>query len=228
MIDPEYWSDEEIGRWSAHARLMYIGLWNIADDEGRFKAADELLNAQLFPYDRKVSIKKLKAELGNKVQWYEANGLKYGFIRNFSKHQKIDHPSESKLPIPPKFDEPSMNPPRIVPPNIIEDNIIEDNISGRVVFPPSFDNEVFKKAWGNWKEFRVQIRKKIVPASEPEALVALHRLSDGNSLLAIQIISQSIANGWQGLFAIRDNNGRSGESEIDKLIRDAKERESKL
>jgi hypothetical protein len=135
MIDPEYWSDEEIGGWSYAARLFYIALWNFADDEGRFKAHNALLKSQIFPYDKKINIQNLKKELGNKVQWYEVNNAQYGFIRNFSTYQKIDHPSESKLPPPPKFDESSGNLQGVIPPNIIEVNISKCNIS-KATIPP--------------------------------------------------------------------------------------------
>lgn len=107
MIDPEFWSDEEIAGWSFAARLFYIGLWNFADDEGRFKAHDDLLRAQIFPYEKKIDISALKKEMNGKIRWYEADGLKYGFVRNFLKHQSLDHPTKSKLPIPPKLAEDS-------------------------------------------------------------------------------------------------------------------------
>lgn len=129
MIDPEFWSDEEIGQWSHSARLFYIGLWNFADDKGRFKAADALLKAQIFPYDNKIDINKLKKELNHKIQWYEAENLQYGFIRNFNKHQRIDKPTESKLPEPPLFVDNSPNTPRTLPPNISKEKLIEDNIN---------------------------------------------------------------------------------------------------
>ena len=53
MIDPEFWSDEEIATLSFPARLFYIGLWNFADDEGKGKGHSKLLKAQIFPYDEK-------------------------------------------------------------------------------------------------------------------------------------------------------------------------------
>lgn len=121
MIDPEFWSDEEIGMWSHSARLFYIALWNFADDEGRFKAHSALLKSQIFPYDAKVNIDKLKTEIGNKVQWYEADGLIYGYLRNFLKYQRIDRPQPSKLPTPKEqFDECSTNVRGHVLPNIRE------------------------------------------------------------------------------------------------------------
>ncbi len=131
MIDPEFWNDEEIGTtWSHSARLFYIGLWNFADDEGRFKAHNSLLKSQIFPYDAEIDVEKLKHELGNKVQWYEVEGSQYGYIRNFHKHQRIDRPTPSKLPKPPRvIAEGSSSPQRGLVPNIIEDKLSKDNKS---------------------------------------------------------------------------------------------------
>jgi len=140
IIDPEFWSDEEIGKWSHSARLFYIALWNFADDEGRFKAHAALLKSQIFPYDLKTDIEALKRELNYKIQWYEAKGLQYGFIRNFLKHQRIDRPTGSKLPKPPKqLDDTSTIPRGVVLPNIREVKLSKDNISKEkvVTHPPS-------------------------------------------------------------------------------------------
>lgn len=140
MIDPEFWSDEDIGSWTHTARLFYIALWNFADDKGRFKAHPNLLKSQIFPYDEKIDIEILKKELGNKVQWYQINGSIYGFLRNFDKHQRIDRPQESKLPPPPEenientiqktqFDEHSTNIRGMFVPNIREVKLREVNIT---------------------------------------------------------------------------------------------------
>lgn len=130
IIDPEFWSDEGIGSWSFATRLFYIGLWNFADDEGRFKAHNDLLKSQIFPYDKKINIDKLKKELGEKVHWYAIENSNYGFIRNFSKYQRIDRPTGSKLPPPPgQIGEVSSSNRGDVPPNISKDNISKVNIS---------------------------------------------------------------------------------------------------
>lgn len=141
MIDPEFWSDQEIGFWSFEARLFYIGLWNFSDDEGRFKAHDALLRSQIFPYELKINIKRLKLEISDKVQWYEFNGQQYGFIRNFSKHQRIDKPTESKLPKPPKIEESSYRILGDIPPNTTKEKLIEVKIT------PIFD---FEEIWSKY------------------------------------------------------------------------------
>lgn len=146
IIDPEFWSDEEIGHWSHSARLFYIGLWNFADDEGRFKANSMLLKSQIFPYDEKVNLDKLKEEIENKIQWYEEKGLKYGHIKNFLKHQRIDRPSGSKLPIPPPFVDSSKNALRTVLPKLSEVKLSKEKLSKDKELLDRFVNEI-KTQW---------------------------------------------------------------------------------
>lgn len=104
MIDPEFWSDEKIGKLSPNAKLLFIGLWNFADDEGIFQAHPLLLTSQIFPYEKEVlkEIDKFTKELikRNLVYFYARHGEKYGIILNFKKHQYISHPQPSKLPKP--------------------------------------------------------------------------------------------------------------------------------
>jgi len=107
MIDPGFWSSQEMGKLSRDARLFYIGLWNHADDEGRTKAHPSLLRSEIFPYDD-VSLEfiaNLKKELSKQVQWYEIKGSQYGWIKEFLDHQTINRPYPSKIPKPPAEEE---------------------------------------------------------------------------------------------------------------------------
>jgi hypothetical protein len=141
MIDPEFWTDEAIGNWGFASRLFYIGLWNFADDSGRFKANLSLLKAQIFPYDEKIDFEEIKMDIGSKVLWYEHEYLQYGYIRNFNKYQRIDRPTPSKLPTPPQLDECSTSVRRSLDPNIIEDKLSKDNTS---------DLELFDFLWSKY------------------------------------------------------------------------------
>lgn len=141
MIDPEFWNDEEIGAWSTEARLFYIGLWNFADDEGRLRAHPKLLRSQIFPYDEKLNIEKLKGEVAKKILWYTADGQEYGFIKNFLKHQRIDRPGKSQIPPPSKdvleaflnnreqLDEDSTIPRRPLAPKLREVKLREEKLN---------------------------------------------------------------------------------------------------
>ena len=37
-IKPDFWTDAKVSKLTYLARLLFIGLWNVADDEGRFKS----------------------------------------------------------------------------------------------------------------------------------------------------------------------------------------------
>ncbi len=173
MIDPEFWSDEEVGQWSFAARLFYIALWNFSDDEGRFKAHNALLKSQIFPYDSKISINKLKNELGNKIQWYcdEETGSQYGFVRNFLKYQKIDKPYPSKLPPPPEVEiaEHSPNIQGTVVPKIKEEKRKEEEEKRKeeaFALADEFEQEFWpnspiKIGKGDAREAYIKARKKV-------------------------------------------------------------------
>ena len=67
QIKPEYWSDAVTARLSDTAQLIYIGLWNVADDAGYIEWDVESLGAHLRPYEtprhRVRRIEKVAAEL---------------------------------------------------------------------------------------------------------------------------------------------------------------------
>lgn len=105
-IKPEFPQSESVGRLSREARLLFIQLWTIADDAGRFRAASRMLASLLYPFDDDVPnlIEGWLAELEAEkcVRRYQVNGTTYGEIIKWLEHQKIDRPSQSKLP---SFDE---------------------------------------------------------------------------------------------------------------------------
>lgn len=107
-IKPEFPQSETVGRLSRDARLLFIQLWTIVDDEGRARAASRMLASLLYPYDDDAPnlIEGWLAELeaAECIRRYEVDGATYLEIVKWLKHQKIDKPSKSRLPI---FDESS-------------------------------------------------------------------------------------------------------------------------
>ncbi len=57
------------------------------------------------------------------------------------------------------------------------------------------------KAWARWIEYRQAIRKPIRPVSVPAAQRALAKHGPDQAA----VVEQSIANSWQGLFALKDH-----------------------
>lgn len=105
-IKPEFWASESMGRLSRDVRLVFIGLWSLADDHGRFRADPRFIAGQLFPYDDDgvAIVSRALASLRecSSIVLYEAGGSKYGAICHWRDHQKIDRPSRSRLPQPPE------------------------------------------------------------------------------------------------------------------------------
>lgn len=111
-IKPEYWTDEKIVELSFPARLLFIGLWNFADDEGRLVYSPKRLKMQIFPADD-LDVSELFGEIRGRLLAvvYEVDNVEYLQVVGFSKHQKIDRRSPSKLPPPPS----PADSPRVVP-----------------------------------------------------------------------------------------------------------------
>lgn len=112
-IKPEFPQSESIGRLSRDARLLFVQLWTIVDDSSRARANSRMLASLLYPYDDDAPglidgwLSELEA--GGHIRRYAVDGSSYLDIPKFLEHQKIDRPSQSKLP---PFDEGSSNPRR--------------------------------------------------------------------------------------------------------------------
>lgn len=114
-IKPEFWQDELVATLPRDIRLLFIGLWTMADDEGRFRANPRFVQAQVFPYDSDIDVAGALRQLEGigRVQLYEADGQLFGWVRKFSEHQRIDKPKPSTIPPPPVPDESKMRPRRV-------------------------------------------------------------------------------------------------------------------
>lgn len=103
-IKPSFWSDEKIGELKRDARLLYIALWNFADDYGVVIANLKTIKAMIFPFD---SLKEKDIEewlsslekLGLIIS-VEYKDIKYLVIPKFVKHQVICRPSYKNAYIP--------------------------------------------------------------------------------------------------------------------------------
>lgn len=126
-IKPEFWTSGQVLECSRNARLLFVGMWNFADDEGRIPNLPKSLKAQIYPADDLsfADVAGMVAELSTNglVVPYEVDGLHYLQISGW-KHQRIDKRQPAKYPAPPKR---SSTIPRTLPPDRIgEDRIGEE------------------------------------------------------------------------------------------------------
>jgi hypothetical protein len=100
-IKPEFWLNEELASVSEPARLVAIGLLNLADDEGWFKAHSRLVESALFPFSEpSVSIHECLTQLssiGYIATYIGTDSKQYGHVVKFDEHQRVNRPSPSKI-----------------------------------------------------------------------------------------------------------------------------------
>ena len=73
--------------------------------------------------------------------------------------------------------------------------------------PPKLDTPEFRAAWKAWLEYRLR-RKKSTPVDVYGATVTLKRLAKQGPSLAVEMIEEAIAAGWQGI--VFDKNRSPG------------------
>lgn len=101
-VKPDFWSSEQVMSLSRDERLLFIGMWNFADDLGRIKLNPTSIKAQVLPGDddatKSVVVSWLSTIIRRSlVECYENAGTVYGQITGWH-HQKIDRPQPAKHP----------------------------------------------------------------------------------------------------------------------------------
>lgn len=105
MITPEIWFNEKVASLPDAGRLLFIGIFSNADDDGRLKASAKFLKAHIFPYDddkvcRLVEELRDKCAQAGLIRLYTNGTQEFLDIPGWHEHQQIrkDRYSPSKLP----------------------------------------------------------------------------------------------------------------------------------
>ena len=107
-IKPGFFKNELLVELPFEVRLLFIGLWTMADREGRLEDRPIKIKMEVFPADS-VDVNAGLQSLHDKgfLKRYQINGDRYIQINAFSKHQN-PHKNEivSVIPAPPKIETP--------------------------------------------------------------------------------------------------------------------------
>lgn len=99
QLKHDFFLNEELAAIEPMARLLFAGLWVLADREGRLEDRPAKIKAQLFPY-HEADIDALLVILSHGfIKRYAVEGVKFIQVHNFKKHQHI-HPDEKSSIIP--------------------------------------------------------------------------------------------------------------------------------
>ena len=107
-IKPEFWSSPNMAGADPWARLLFIAMWNWADDTGRGTANVKELAAFAFPHDNDpdaptaAELPSLLAEIRGRfgVVFYEVDGRRFYAIPSWDRHQRNERRAKSRFPAP--------------------------------------------------------------------------------------------------------------------------------
>lgn len=101
-LKPSFFTDDELAEVAPLGRLLFQGLWCMADRAGRLEDRPKKIKAEVLPYDN-CNIEKMLDELARRrfIIRYIADGVRYIQVRQFLKHQNphVKEP-ESTIPAP--------------------------------------------------------------------------------------------------------------------------------
>lgn len=101
-IKPAFFNNDELADIEPLGRLLFIGLWTLADFKGDLEWREKRIKAQILPYDN-CNIKKLAINLDKSgfIRFYSDGDKIYMNIANFTKHQnphKNEREKGSEIP----------------------------------------------------------------------------------------------------------------------------------
>lgn len=100
-IKPGFFTNEELVELPFSTRLLFIGLWTLADREGRLEDKPKRIKMHLFPADEiDVDVALCGLQASGFLTRYEVDGARYIQVLAFRKHQN-PHRDEKPSSIPP-------------------------------------------------------------------------------------------------------------------------------
>jgi hypothetical protein len=102
LLRPGFFENEQLAALPPHARLLFEGLWLMADRAGRLKDRPPVIRATLFPFEPSVDVDVLLSLLhrsGFVLRYRGAKGVKCVQVVNFTVHQ-YPHKNEPLTTLP--------------------------------------------------------------------------------------------------------------------------------
>lgn len=99
-IKPSFFTNETLAEVEPLGRILFAGLWTIADREGRLERRPKRIKTEILPYDE-CDIAALLQQLERKgfIVRYIVGGIEYVQVLSFTKHQN-PHVKEAASTVP--------------------------------------------------------------------------------------------------------------------------------
>lgn len=97
-IKPQFWTDESVVDLPFEYRLLFIGIWNFADDDGFIENKPKQIKLQVFPGDDVNVASGIRALVKRQMlEPLTLDGMKVLRVRGWKGHQVISRPTPSKF-----------------------------------------------------------------------------------------------------------------------------------
>lgn len=215
-MKPGFFKNPELADAGPVAQLLFAGLWLMADKEGRLKDQPRVIKAELFPYyEVDVNGELTVIERLGHIHRYVADGIAVIEVCNFKKHQSPHH-TEKGSDLPPCICEKACNSSlqenhgevTVKSPlddggnpsdSLIPDSLIQIKEAPSAAIAPESISGLDVETWKRWVEYRKGIKK---PIKAPSMEAAMRDLASYGAQQSA-VVEQSIANSYQGLFALK-------------------------
>lgn len=180
-IKPGFFTNEDLVELDFATRLLFAGLWTVADKCGRLQDRPKKIKIDVFPADN-LDIDAMLSALhnGGFIVRYQVDGCKFIQITNWDKHQNPHHteknsviPPQSnggltgKPPLPPGEDALSDGgnlADSLIPDSLIPDSLKEEKTPRKRGAPkPDIDkpDDVCLQVWIDWRSLRKEKRAPV-------------------------------------------------------------------
>lgn len=200
MIDPGYWSDDKTIELDFGQRLLFIGMWNFADDSGVIKNSPKQIKAQIFPADT-ITSDKMALWLS---RLYDLGLILYNKdktlikIKGWTDYQKINRPQPSKYifvkGVQGKVSEDSVNgngtfTPSIVKNSLVKSSLVEVSLIEKNIAQNKLEEKPLDQIIKQFGQFYKHYPRKV---GKKKALIAFKNLSKKDRDSAIEGLTKHI------------------------------------
>lgn len=100
LLKPGFFANQELAALPMAARLLFAGLWTLADRDGRLKDIPKWIDAQIFPYEEVETDSLLdQLQAAGFIRRYMKGGQDLIWIPSWQRHQR-PHPNEPASTLP--------------------------------------------------------------------------------------------------------------------------------
>ena len=225
-LKPGFFTNDKLGELPALARLLFAGLWCLADRDGRLEDRPKRIKAEILPYDD-CDLEELLELLSRGddpfIIRYQVAHQRYIQVCRFSEHQYPHHTEKaSVIPVPPLD---SRSAPVIVHPLEVRGKRIrgievtrKGDARGKpkrkpveaadVPVPDGFGIPAVRKAIGDWLAYKAERGEAYRDASYLGRKVA--EFATAGPAAFVAAVNSSIGSNYAGLFPVKEGtNGNA-------------------